>query len=60
MPIESSWASMKPHGNEGPTRATHARSTITLAAELGRGLDHFRAPTREKDEILKAFAAHKD
>lgn len=30
-----------------------------VAAELGRTLDHFKVPSREKDEVLAAFAAHK-
>jgi hemoglobin len=30
-----------------------------VAAELGRSLDHFGVPAREKDEVLAAFAAHK-
>lgn len=30
-----------------------------VAAELGRSLDHFGVPGREKDEVLGAFAAHK-
>ena len=30
-----------------------------VAAELGRSLDHFGVPSREKDEVLAAFAAHK-
>jgi hemoglobin len=30
-----------------------------VAAELGRSLDHFGVPTREKGEVLAAFAAHK-
>jgi hemoglobin len=30
-----------------------------VAAELGRSLDHFGVPPREKDEVLNAFAAHK-
>jgi hemoglobin len=30
-----------------------------VAAELGRTLDHFNIPQREKDEVLAAFAAHK-
>jgi hemoglobin len=30
-----------------------------VAAELGRSLDHFGIPPREKDEVLAAFAAHK-
>jgi hemoglobin len=31
-----------------------------VAAELGRSLDHFNVPQREKDEVLAAFAAHKN
>ena len=31
-----------------------------VAAELGRTLDHFKVPQREKGEVLQAFAAHKD
>jgi hemoglobin len=31
-----------------------------VAAELGRTLDHFEVPEREKGEVLAAFAAHKD
>jgi hemoglobin len=31
-----------------------------VAAELARSLDHFGVPPREKDEVLGAFAAHKD
>jgi len=30
-----------------------------VAAELGRSLDHFKIPQKEKDEVLAAFAAHK-
>jgi hemoglobin len=30
-----------------------------VAAELGRTLDAFKVPQREKDEVLAAFAAHK-
>ena len=30
-----------------------------VAAELGRSLDHFGVPPREKDDVLAAFAAHK-
>jgi hemoglobin len=29
-----------------------------VAAELGRSLDHFGVPEREKEEVLAAFAAH--
>jgi hemoglobin len=31
-----------------------------VAAELGRTLDYFKVPQREKAEVLAAFAAHKD
>jgi hemoglobin len=31
-----------------------------VAAELGRTLDHFDVPEREKTEVLAAFAAHKN
>jgi hemoglobin len=31
-----------------------------VAAELGRTLDFFKVPEREKTEVLAAFAAHKD
>lgn len=31
-----------------------------VAAELGRTLDSFKIPRREKDEVLSAFAAHKN
>ncbi len=30
-----------------------------VAAELGRTLDFVKVPTREKNEVLAAFAAHK-
>jgi hemoglobin len=30
-----------------------------VAAQLGRTLDHFHVPGREKGEVLAAFAAHK-
>ena len=31
-----------------------------VAAELGRTLDFFKVPAPEKEEVLGAFAAHKD
>jgi len=31
-----------------------------VAAELARTLDHFGVPEQEKEEVLGAFAAHKD
>ena len=30
-----------------------------VAAELGRSLDHFKVPEREKGEVMAAFGAHK-
>ena len=32
---------------------------VEVAAELGRTLDFFKVPQREKTEVLAAFAAHK-
>jgi len=31
-----------------------------VAAELARALDSFKVPDREKEEVIGAFAAHKD
>jgi hemoglobin len=31
-----------------------------VAAELGRTLDAFKVPSREKEQVLGAFAAHKN
>ena len=31
-----------------------------VAAELARSLDHFKVPQREKEEVLGAFAAHRN
>jgi hemoglobin len=31
-----------------------------VAAQLGRSLDAFNVPQREREEVLAAFAAHKD
>ena len=31
-----------------------------VAAELARSLDRFKVPAREKEQVLGAFAAHKD
>ena len=31
-----------------------------VAAELGRTLDFVKVPRREKEEVLAAFAAHKN
>ena len=39
---------------------TSAAQFDEVAAELGRTLDFFKVPAREKYEVLTAFAAHKD
>ena len=36
------------------------REFDAVAAVLSRSLDHFHVPSREKSEVLAAFAAHKD
>jgi hemoglobin len=50
-----------PLGLEEAHRDLHISSEEfdEVAAELGRTLDHFGVPAREKDEVLAAFAAHK-
>jgi hemoglobin len=50
-----------PLGLEEAHRDLHISSQEfdEVAAELGRSLDHFGVPSREKDEVLAAFAAHK-
>jgi hemoglobin len=60
-----SFAATKPGSTPlGPEEA-HREFRITpkefdeVAAELGRTLDHFGIPSRKKDEVLAAFAAHK-
>ena len=40
-------------------RITPEEFDEVAVAELGRSLDHFKVPPREKDEVLAAFAAHK-
>jgi hemoglobin len=46
-------------------RETHRELKISpaefdeVAGELGRTLDFFKVPAREKEEVLAAFAAHK-
>jgi hypothetical protein len=39
--------------------ATRPAEFDEVAAELGRTLDFFKVPEREKGEVLAAFAAHK-
>jgi hemoglobin len=53
---------MTPIGLEEAHRqfAITPREFDEVAAELGRSLDFFNVPQREKDEVLAAFAAHKD
>jgi hemoglobin len=36
-----------------------SRPFVVAIKDLGRTLDHFGVPPREKDEVLAAFAAHK-
>ena len=44
----------------GPPRPTDLPKKFDeVAAELGRTLDFFKVPKREKTEVLAAFAAHK-
>ena len=54
-------AGKTPLGLEEAHRELHIRPEEfdEVAAELGRTLDHFAVPPREKDEVLSAFAAHK-
>jgi hemoglobin len=59
------FAATKPGGTLLGLEEAHREFAITpdefdeVAAELGRTLDHFGIPQREKDEVLAAFAAHK-
>jgi hemoglobin len=60
-----SFAATKPGSTPLGLEEAHRDLHITpeefdeVAAELGRSLDHFGVPAREKDEVLAAFAAHK-
>jgi hemoglobin len=62
-PLE--FAATKPGSTPLGLEEAHREFQITpaefdeVAAELGRSLDHFGIPSREKDEVLAAFAAHK-
>lgn len=51
-----------PLGLEAAHRDLHIFSAEfdAVAGVLSRSLDHFMVPQREKDEVLAAFAAHKD
>jgi hemoglobin len=59
------FAATKPGSTALGLEEAHREFRITpeefdeVAAELGRSLDHFGVPQREKDEVLAAFAAHK-
>jgi hemoglobin len=59
------FAATKPGSTALGLEEAHRELQITpeefdeVAAELGRTLDHFEVPAREKDEVLAAFAAHK-
>lgn len=59
------FAATKPGHTELGLEEAHREFRISpqefdeVAAELGRALDYFKVPKREKDEVLAAFAAHK-
>jgi hemoglobin len=59
------YAATKPGGTPLGLEEAHRELKISpaefdeVAAELGRTLDHFKVPEREKQEVLAAFAAHK-
>lgn len=60
------YAPTVPGGTTLGLEEAHRRFRITstefdeVAAELARTLDAFEIPATEKDEVLAAFAAHKD
>ena len=60
-----SFAATKPGSTPLGLEEAHRDLHITpeefdaVAAELGRSLDFFKVPQKEKDEVLAAFAAHK-
>lgn len=60
------FAATKPGSTPLGLEEAHRELRITpaefdeVAAELGRSLDHFGVPEREKGEVLAAFAAHKN
>jgi hemoglobin len=59
------YAATKPGGTSLGLEEAHRELEISpaefdeVAAELGRTLDVFKVPEREKGEVLSAFAAHK-
>ena len=60
------FSATKPGSTEVGLEEAHREFKISpeefdeVAAELGRTLDQFKVPQREKDEVLGAFAAHKN
>jgi hemoglobin len=60
-----SYAATKPGSADLGLEEAHRALEISpaifdeLVAELGRSLDHFNVPEKEKGEVLAAFAAHK-
>jgi hemoglobin len=61
-----SYAATKPGSADLGLEEAHRALEISpeifdeLVAELGRSLDHFNVPEKEKGEVLAAFAAHKE
>ncbi len=59
------YAATKPGSTQLGLEEAHRELKISpaefdeVAAELGRTLDFFKVPEREKEEVLAAFAAHK-
>ena len=59
------YAATKPGSTDLGLEEAHRELKISpaefdeVAAELGRSLDFFKVPEREKGEVLAAFAAHK-
>ena len=60
------YAATKPGSTQIGLEEAHREFRISpdefdeVAAELARSLDFFDVPAREKDEVLAAFAAHKN
>jgi hemoglobin len=60
------YAATKPGATQVGLEEAHREFKISpdefdeVAAELARSLDFFNLPAREKDEVLSAFAAHKN
>jgi hypothetical protein len=52
------FGAIAPH--EGRKCLILAQGRHGLASGVGRTLDYFKVPRREKVEVLAAFAAHKD